>query len=69
MSEKPIGVLVMAYGTAAGPTTSSATTPTSVAGGARLPSTSRSSRTVRAIGNVFPLLDTTRAQAEEWSNG
>lgn len=61
----PVGVLVMAYGTASGPDDIERYY-TDIRGG-RAPSPAHlaelKSRYVR-IGNVFPLLDTTRAQAE-----
>jgi protoporphyrin/coproporphyrin ferrochelatase len=61
----PIGVLVMAYGTASGPEDIERYY-TDIRGG-RAPSPEHL-RELReryaAIGNVFPLLDTTRAQAE-----
>ena len=63
--EDPIGVLVMAYGTAAGPGDIERYY-TDIRGG-RAPSPEHL-RELReryaAIGDVFPLLDTTRAQAE-----
>jgi ferrochelatase len=65
MEAAPIGVLVMAYGTASGPDDIERYY-TDIRGG-RVPS-AENLRELRdryaAIGNVFPLLDTTRAQAE-----
>jgi protoporphyrin/coproporphyrin ferrochelatase len=61
----PIGVLVMAYGTAAGPDDIERYY-TDIIGG-RAPSSEHLQELTdryAAIGNVFPLLDTTRAQAE-----
>lgn len=61
----PIGVLVMAYGTAAGPDDIERYY-TDIRGG-RAPSPEHLQELTdryAAIGNVFPLLDTTRAQAE-----
>jgi ferrochelatase len=61
----PIGVLVMAYGTASGPEDVERYY-TDIRGG-RAPSPERLrelERRYAAIGNVFPLLDITRAQAE-----
>ena len=61
----PIGVLVMAYGTAAGPDDIERYY-TDIRGG-RAPSAAHLQELkdrYEAIGNVFPLLDTTRAQAE-----
>ena len=61
----PIGVLVMAYGTAAGPDDIERYY-TDIRGG-RAPSPEHLQELKEryaAIGNVFPLLDTTRAQAE-----
>ena len=65
MSERPIGVLVMAYGTANGPGDIERYY-TDIRGG-RPPSAEHLQELVEryaAIGNVFPLLDSTRAQAE-----
>lgn len=65
MSDAPIGVLVMAYGTASGPGDIERYY-TDIRGG-RTPSPERLTELKEryaAIGNVFPLLDTTRAQAE-----
>jgi ferrochelatase len=61
----PIGVLVMAYGTAAGPDDIERYY-TDIRGGRRpSPEHLRELRErYEAIGNVFPLLETTRAQAE-----
>jgi ferrochelatase len=62
---RPIGVLVMAYGTASGPDDVERYY-TDIRGGR--PPTAEHLRELReryaAIGNVFPLLDTTRRQAE-----
>jgi ferrochelatase len=61
----PIGVLVMAYGTASGPQDIERYY-TDIRGG-RAPSSEHLAdlrARYEAIGNVFPLLDTTRAQAE-----
>jgi ferrochelatase len=61
----PIGVLVMAYGTASGPEDIERYY-TDIRGG-RLPTPEHLQELTdryAAIGNVFPLLDTTRAQAE-----
>jgi ferrochelatase len=61
----PIGVLVMAYGTASGPDDIERYY-TDIRGG-RAPSPEHLAELrerYAAIGNVFPLLDTTRAQAE-----
>jgi ferrochelatase len=61
----PIGVLVMAYGTAAGPDDIERYY-TDIRGG-RAPSSEHLQELrdrYEAIGNVFPLLDTTRAQAD-----
>jgi ferrochelatase len=63
--DAPIGVLVMAYGTAAGPDDIERYY-TDIRGG-RPPSPEHLDELRErydAIGNVFPLLDTTRAQAE-----
>ena len=65
MTEAPIGVLVMAYGTASGPDDIERYY-TDIRGG-RPPSPEHLQELqdrYAAIGNVFPLLDTTRAQAE-----
>ena len=65
MSDAPIGVLVMAYGTASGPDDVERYY-TDIRGG-RAPSPEHLAELrdrYAAIGNVFPLLDTTRAQAE-----
>lgn len=65
MSDVPIGVLVMAYGTASGPDDIERYY-TDIRGG-RTPSPDLLAELqdrYAAIGNVFPLLDTTRAQAE-----
>ena len=65
MSDAPIGVLVMAYGTASGPDDIERYY-TDIRGG-RVPSPEHLAELqdrYAAIGNVFPLLDTTRAQAE-----
>jgi ferrochelatase len=63
--ERPIGVLVMAYGTASGPEDIERYY-TDIRGGR--PPTPEHLRELQdryaAIGNVFPLLDTTRRQAE-----
>jgi ferrochelatase len=62
---EPIGVLVMAYGTASGPGDIERYY-TDIRGG-RTPSPEHLAELqdrYAAIGNVFPLLDTTRAQAE-----
>jgi protoporphyrin/coproporphyrin ferrochelatase len=64
-AETPIGVLVMAYGTASGPHDIERYY-TDIRGG-RAPSPEHLQELTEryaAIGNVFPLLDTTRAQAE-----
>jgi ferrochelatase len=64
-STAPIGVLVMAYGTASGPGDIERYY-TDIRGG-RAPSPEHLrelQERYAAIGNVFPLLDTTRAQAE-----
>jgi ferrochelatase len=64
-AETPIGVLVMAYGTASGPQDIERYY-TDIRGG-RAPSPEHLQELTEryaAIGNVFPLLDTTRAQAE-----
>src|ERR1041385_6554418 len=65
MSEKPIGVLVMAYGTAAGPDDIERYY-TDIRGGR--PPTPEHLQELKdryaAIGNVFPLLGITRRQAE-----
>ncbi len=61
----PVGVLVMAYGTASGPDDIERYY-TDIRGG-RAPSPEHLAELTdryAAIGNVFPLLDTTRAQAE-----
>ena len=61
----PVGVLVMAYGTASGPADIERYY-TDIRGG-RAPSPEHLDELrerYRAIGNVFPLLDTTRAQAD-----
>ena len=63
--EAPIGVLVMAYGTADGPDDIERYY-TDIRGG-RPPSPEHLAELrdrYAAIGNVFPLFDTTRAQAE-----
>jgi ferrochelatase len=64
-SDAPIGVLVMAYGTASGPDDIERYY-TDIRGGR--PPTAEHLEQLReryeAIGDVFPLLDTTRAQAE-----
>lgn len=65
MSDAPIGVLVMAYGTASGPDDIERYY-TDIRGG-RAPSPEHLQELKEryaAIGNLFPLLDTTRAQAE-----
>ncbi len=65
VSEAPIGVLVMAYGTASGPDDIERYY-TDIRGG-RTPTPEHLAELqdrYAAIGNVFPLLDTTRAQAE-----
>ena len=65
MSDAPVGVLVMAYGTASGPADIERYY-TDIRGG-RTPSPEHLAELqdrYAAIGNVFPLLDTTRAQAE-----
>ena len=65
MSDAPVGVLVMAYGTASGPDDIERYY-TDIRGG-RTPSPEHLAELqdrYAAIGNVFPLLDTTRAQAE-----
>jgi ferrochelatase len=65
LSDAPIGVLVMAYGTASGPADIERYY-TDIRGG-RTPSPEHLAELrdrYAAIGNVFPLLDTTRAQAE-----
>ena len=65
MSDPPIGVLVMAYGTASGPDDIERYY-TDIRGG-RAPSPEHLQELkdrYAAIGNVFSLLDTTRAQAE-----
>ena len=65
MSDSPIGVLVMAYGTASGPDDIERYY-TDIRGG-RTPSPEHLEELKEryaAIGNVFPLLDTTRRQAE-----
>jgi len=65
MSEAPIGVLVMAYGTASGPDDIERYY-TDIRGG-RAPSPEHLQELrerYAAIGNVFPLLDITRAEAE-----
>ena len=65
MSERPLGMRVMAYGTAAGPDDVERYY-TDIRGGR--PPTPEHLRELQyryaAIGNRFPLLDTTRAQAE-----
>jgi protoporphyrin/coproporphyrin ferrochelatase len=64
-SAEPIGLLVMAYGTASGPGDIERYY-TDIRGG-RTPSAEQLRELTdryAAIGNVFPLLDTTRAQAE-----
>ena len=61
----PVGVLVMAYGTASGPDDIERYY-TDIRGG-RAPSSEHLTELrdrYAAIGNVFPLLDTTREQAE-----
>jgi ferrochelatase len=65
IDSRPIGVLVMAYGTASGPDDIERYY-TDIRGG-RAPSPEHLQELKErytAIGNVFPLLDTTRAQAE-----
>jgi ferrochelatase len=65
VSDAPIGVLVMAYGTASGPGDIERYY-TDIRGG-RPPSPAHLQELTgryAAIGNVFPLLDTTRAQAD-----
>ena len=65
MTEAPIGVLVMAYGTASGPDDIERYY-TDIRGG-QTPTPEHLQELkdrYAAIGNVFPLLDTTRAQAE-----
>jgi ferrochelatase len=65
LSDASIGVLVMAYGTASGPDAIERYY-TDIRGG-RTPSPEHLAELkdrYAAIGNVFPLLDTTRAQAE-----
>jgi ferrochelatase len=65
LSDAPVGVLVMAYGTASGPGDIERYY-TDIRGG-RTPSPEHLAELrdrYAAIGNVFPLLDTTRAQAE-----
>jgi ferrochelatase len=65
LSDAPIGVLVMAYGTASGPDDIERYY-TDIRGG-RAPSPEHLAELqdrYAAIGNVFPLLDTTRAQAD-----
>jgi ferrochelatase len=65
LSDLPIGVLVMAYGTASGPDDIERYY-TDIRGG-RTPSPEHLAELQEryaAIGNMFPLLDTTRAQAE-----
>jgi ferrochelatase len=65
MEPTPIGVLVMAYGTASGPDDIERYY-TDIRGG-RTPTAEHLDELrsrYAAIGNVFPLLDTTRAQAE-----
>ena len=64
-SDPPVGVLVMAYGTASGPDDIERYY-TDIRGG-RTPSPEHLAELrgrYEAIGNVFPLLDTTRSQAE-----
>jgi len=64
-SEAPVGVLVMAYGTASGPDDIERYY-TDIRGG-RTPTPEHLAQLrgrYEAIGNVFPLLDTTRAQAD-----
>ena len=64
-TEAPVGVLVMAYGTASGPDDIERYY-TDIRGG-RTPSPEHLAGLrgrYEAIGNVFPLLDTTRAQAD-----
>ena len=61
----PVGVLVMAYGTADGPEDIERYYTDIRGGRAPIPEHLRELRErYAAIGNVFPLLDTTRAQAE-----
>ncbi len=65
MTRTPTGLLVMAYGTASGPDDIERYY-TDIRGG-RTPSPEHLTELrerYRAIGDVFPLLDTTRAQAE-----
>ena len=65
MSDEPIGVLVMAYGTASGPDDIERYY-TDIRGG-RTPSPQHLQELrdrYAAIGNAFPLLETTRAQAD-----
>jgi ferrochelatase len=65
LSDAPIGVLVMAYGTASGPDDIERYY-TDIRGG-RVPTPEHLAELkdrYAAIGNVFPLLDTTREQAE-----
>jgi protoporphyrin/coproporphyrin ferrochelatase len=65
LSDAPIGVLVMSYGTASGPDDIERYY-TDIRGG-RVPSPEHLAELedrYAAIGNVFPLLDTTRAQAD-----
>ena len=65
MSAPPIGILVMAYGTASGPEDIERYY-TDIRGGRR-PSPEHLQELkdrYAAIGNAFPLLDITRAQAE-----
>jgi protoporphyrin/coproporphyrin ferrochelatase len=65
MSGPPIGVLVMAYGTASGPDDIERYYTDIRGGGAPSPEHLQELKDrYLAIGNVFPLLDTTRAQAE-----
>ncbi len=64
-AEAPVGVLVMAYGTASGPEDVERYY-TDIRGG-RTPSAEHLAQLrgrYEAIGNAFPLLDTTRAQAD-----
>jgi ferrochelatase len=65
MPEPPVGVLVMAYGTASGPDDVERYY-TDIRGGRKPPPEHLRELRARyaAIGNVFPLLDITRAQAE-----